>query len=52
MKYEICCGCGCHLDFGERCDCKEQDKLVDEKLKKLIRVESNGQMIFDFRKAV
>lgn len=25
MKYKTCPFCGSHLDFGERCDCRETD---------------------------
>lgn len=24
MKYKVCPDCGSHLDFGERCDCKDR----------------------------
>lgn len=27
MKCRICPDCGCNLDFGERCDCQEEDKV-------------------------
>ena len=26
MKYTVCASCGAHLDFGEVCDCKEQEE--------------------------
>ena len=26
MKYNICPYCGAHLDFGEPCDCKEEQR--------------------------
>lgn len=25
--YKVCPNCGCHLDPGEICDCKEQDGI-------------------------
>lgn len=24
-KYEVCQGCGAHLDHGEKCDCEEEE---------------------------
>ena len=24
MQYKICSNCGCNLDHGERCDCRDQ----------------------------
>lgn len=24
MNYKICPDCGCNLDFGERCDCRQE----------------------------
>lgn len=47
--YRICTICGCNLDPGEACDCKEvsrENKLRFEKLTK-IRVETK-QMEFNF----
>lgn len=26
MKYVVCDRCGSHLDYGETCDCEEEDK--------------------------
>lgn len=26
MQYQTCPHCGAHLDFGERCDCRDKKK--------------------------
>ncbi len=55
MYARICPDCGCYLDPGERCDCKQQKKHENELLRKqheelkaMLIVEVNGQ----FRMAV
>lgn len=43
----ICPECGCYLDPGEKCDCKDEEKRIArsvEKLSHLICAENNGQM--------
>lgn len=31
MKYRACDRCGCHIDYGETCDCeKERDAETEE----------------------
>lgn len=55
MYARICPDCGCYLDPGERCDCKQQreeeKKLMrkrNEEIQEMLVVEENGQ----FRMAV
>lgn len=45
--YRVCPDCGCNLDPGEKCDCREQEekfKKQGEEIKKVIRTERSGQM--------
>lgn len=51
MYCYICPECGCYLDPGEKCDCKDEEKMREEriarsveKLSHLICAENNGQM--------
>lgn len=51
MYYLICSECGAHLDPGEKCDCYEEKKKQEEKLRSLL-VEEKGsnQITFNFYK--
>lgn len=47
----ICPDCGCHLDPGEKCDCREEREKQKERtakisgrMEKMVRVGKNGQM--------
>ena len=43
----ICPDCGCHLDPGEKCDCREEREREREnvtKFSKFLNVETNGLM--------
>ena len=52
MPYSWTCPyCGANLDPGEKCDCKDEEKMREEriarsveKLSHLICAENNGQM--------
>lgn len=51
MYAKICPDCGCYLDPGEKCDCREQRERESEAAKKrtqevmtMIITENNGQM--------
>ena len=51
MFYRRCPDCGCYLDPGEKCDCREQCAAEIESAKKraqevmlMIITEKNGQM--------
>ena len=49
--YKICYICGCNLDPGEVCDCKEKSKENEirfEKLTKVIEEAREGQMELNF----
>ena len=51
----ICPDCGCHLDPGEKCDCREERELEREKetkLVKMLKVEKSGQMKIKFEEVV
>ena len=28
MRYKVCQNCGAHLDFGERCDCRDKKEAA------------------------
>lgn len=30
MQYQTCPYCGAHLDFGERCDCRDEKKPLQD----------------------
>lgn len=34
MKFRVCPYCGCALDFGERCDCREEENKETMKKEK------------------
>ena len=51
----ICPDCGCHLDTGEKCDCREEREREREKVTKIskfLKVETNGQMKIKFEEVV
>ncbi len=51
----ICPDCGCHLDPGEKCACREERELEREKetkLLKMLKVEKSGQMKIKFEEVV
>ena len=48
--YKICSICGCNLDPGEVCDCKENEARF-EKLTKVTEKTQLGQMEFNFEVA-
>lgn len=55
MYWYVCPNCGCHLDPGEKCDCrKEREEKLENifKISKMIEVEKNGQMKMMFKEAV
>lgn len=43
MKYRECRHCGASLDFGEKCNCREQKENKEKILSELFKQESNGQ---------
>ena len=46
MKYRICQRCGAHLDYGERCDCEEQEKQRESDEKSLFSETSGPSRTF------
>lgn len=49
MMFKKCPYCGAHLDFGEKCDCKEDVNEKTERVKnyeKKLKVERDGQIMF------
>lgn len=51
----ICPDCGCHLDPGEKCDCRGEREREREKvtsISRLLKVEENGQMKIRFEEAI
>lgn len=50
MKYRSCERCGASLDFGEKCDCMEEERIRERKIENYIRTtfveDDNFQMSF------
>ena len=45
--YNTCSSCGCNLDPGEKCDCEDKKKRIEQKYDKIIRITpKTGQMAF------
>ena len=45
MAYENKCPfCGFYLDYGEKCDCREEKKQKLEKMESLLSSDSDGQI--------
>lgn len=51
MYAKVCPDCGCYLDPGEKCDCrqlreaeKELKRRENEDIRKMLAVEANGQL--------
>lgn len=40
------CQYGANHDYGERCDCEEEEKKQEEHFAKILRVDSTGQISF------
>lgn len=43
MRGYICKNCGSNLDPGERCDCTEQEELLNQMWNQLISKRNDGQ---------
>lgn len=37
MKHRICEYCGASLDFGEKCDCMEEERIREREIENYIR---------------
>jgi hypothetical protein len=47
--YNTCPECGCSLDPGEKCDCREEREKLRERFSRHITVNrETGQMVFKF----
>lgn len=45
--YNVCKSCGCNLDPGEKCDCENEKKEMEERYNKIIKITpKTGQMVF------
>ncbi|MDD6191876.1 MAG: hypothetical protein PUB24_02190 [Lachnospiraceae bacterium] len=44
MFYRECPYCGCNLDPGEHCDCREKKREKEHRLMSLFDVEATGQI--------
>ena len=45
--YNTCLTCGCNLDPGEKCDCKNEKKEAEQRYDKIVRITpKTGQMVF------
>lgn len=51
MKYKTCPFCHAHLDFGERCNCQEEEKTAELKRQKAIFIEpDSNKFSFNFER--
>lgn len=48
--FRVCPNCGDNLDPGERCDCEREKQKREEKAQRMLFVDRNGQMTFNFTK--
>lgn len=44
MFFRECPYCGCNLDPGERCDCRDQEQRKKDRLAELVERDQFGQM--------
>lgn len=44
MFFRECPYCGCNLDPGERCDCRDQKQRKKDRLTELVESDRFGQM--------
>lgn len=48
MQYYECPYCGSHLDYGEKCDCREEEAKKEDKTKlffeSALMIEKDGQI--------
>jgi hypothetical protein len=44
--YNLCADCGCRLDPGEKCDCREKSEQLRKKYEKLTAAGNGGQIEF------
>ena len=45
MYYNECPFCGCNLDPGERCECRDEKEKKKRKFENLLTVSSDGQIV-------
>ena len=45
MYYNECPFCGCNLDPGERCDCRDEKEKKKSKFEDLLTISSDGQIV-------
>lgn len=45
MYYRECPYCGCNLDPGEHCDCRDEKEKKIEEMQKLYISDHDGQMV-------
>ena len=45
MYYNECPFCGCNLDPGERCDCRDEKEKEKRKVEDLLTISSDGQIV-------
>ena len=45
MYYNECPFCGCNLDPGERCECRDEKEKKKRKVEDLLTISSDGQIV-------
>lgn len=46
--YRECPNCGCSLDPGERCDCRNEREKKEDEMKEYIKIGPRGQYRLNF----
>ena len=45
MYYNECPFCGCNLDPGERCECRDEKEKKKGKFEDMLTISSDGQIV-------
>ena len=45
MYYNECPFCGCNLDPGERCECRNEKEKKKRKFEDMLTIPSDGQIV-------
>ena len=44
MNYKRCDECGAYLDFNEKCTCREERHITEQKWKSMTKADRDGQI--------
>ncbi len=48
--YRVCPNCGCSLDPGEMCDCRNERRKREDEVKEYIKIGARGQYCLNFER--